>query len=386
MSLKASIYPFGNAFTRNPIFLSVETSSMATYAISGNNIKLFEGEGTGSFRVNISEVVETILSAPDISVDEKILIPVASSFANRREINVSVTNENGDRQSLSFTAWIGGISKRMFRNLHSGGTDIFASKFLNPECNFFFTTRSNNWKIALKETEIFPLMFIYQGAIEIKELITGQSISAETPLTAYMIGQPYALNIEAVRKKFLTGYNLLANLFDIYVDGKFSCRIGIEQSRITRERYLLKFLNSFGAYELFEMEGEAQTTPAISEEEDTIYNRYDEITDSFCSTRKRIEIQESVTIKTGFKRPEEIRFLLDVLSSDDVYLIGYGPDEIKVIPSAEEFTFRENPVSPQNVTLKLTFTEEESNPTPDITADGYKKPRVHSKQFSKQFN
>ena len=36
-ALKVNIYPTGNAFTRNPIFLSVSSSSMATYSIRMNN-------------------------------------------------------------------------------------------------------------------------------------------------------------------------------------------------------------------------------------------------------------------------------------------------------------------------------------------------------------
>ena len=63
--------------------------------------------------------------------------------------------------------------------------------------------------------------------------------------------------------------------------------------------------------------------------------RKDVITDDYYSDRIRTEIQEAVTVKTGFKRPQEIRFLLDLLSSDDVYLAGYGREEIKVIPSRQ---------------------------------------------------
>ncbi|MCS3335713.1 hypothetical protein NXU97_19775 [Bacteroides xylanisolvens] len=124
----------------------------------------------------------------------------------------------------------------------------------------------------------------------------------------------------------------------------------------------------------------------MDEDEDAVFRRYDEITDDYYSDRIRTEIQEVVTIKTGFKRPQEIRFLLDLLSSDNVYLSGYGQEEIKVIPSAEEFSYRVRPDAPQNVTLKLTFAEKESNWTGEITKSGYRKPRVHSKEFSKQFN
>lgn len=67
----------------------------------------------------------------------------------------------------------------------------------------------------------------------------------------------------------------------------------------------------------------------MDEDEDAVFRRYDEITDDYYSDRIRTEIQEAVTIKTGFKRPQEIRFLLDLLSSDDVYLAGYGREEIK---------------------------------------------------------
>lgn len=262
------------------------------------------------------------------------------------------------------------------------GTDIFSLKFLNESCNFFFTTRSNDWRIMMRETELYPLCFIYPGhELKITELLTGQSLTV--PGTA---GNFYALNLEAVRLKFFTDYGVLANLFDVYSGDTFALRIGIEQSPTVRERYRLRFLNSYGTYEVFSLEGEASVTPGMDEDEDAVFRRYDEITDDYYSDRIRTEIQEAVTIKTGFKHPQEIRFLLDLLSSDDVYLSGYGREEIKVIPSAEEFSYRVRPDAPQNVTLKLTFADKESNWTGEITESGYRKPRVHSKEFSKQFN
>ena len=58
----------------------------------------------------------------------------------------------------------------------------------------------------------------------------------------------------------------------------------------------------------------------------------------------------------------------------------------KIAYNAEGFSYRVRPDAPQNVTLKLTFAEKESNWTGEITESGYRKPRVHSKEFSKQFN
>ena len=379
-ALKVNIYPTGNAFTRNPIFLSVSSSSMATYSIRMNNEEVFKGNGIGEFRVNIAEIVETgITDARILSDNTEHLLAVSGLSA---EVTIHVVNEGEEEDNLSFTAWKGGISKKEFRRLRNMGTDIFSLKFLNESCNFFFTTRSNDWRITMRETELYPLCFIYPGhELKITELLTGQSLAV--PGTT---GSLYALNLEAVRLKFFTDYGVLANLFDVYSGDTFALRIGIEQSPTVREHYRLRFLNSYGTYEVFSLEGEAGVTPGMDEDEDAVFRRYDEITDDYYSDRIRTEIQEAVTIKTGFKRPQEIRFLLDLLSSDNVYLSGYGQEEIKVIPSAEEFSYRVRPDAPQNVTLKLTFAEKESNWTGEITESGYRKPGGHSKEFSKQFN
>lgn len=379
-ALKVNIYPTGNAFTRNPIFLSVSSYSMATYSIRMNNEEVFRGNGIGEFRVNIAEIVETGITDTQILPEGTNHIFAVSGLS--AEVTIRVVNEGEEECNLSFTAWKGGISKKEFKRLRNLGTDIFNLKFLNESCNFFFTTRSNDWRIIMRETELYPLCFIYpEHELKITELLTGQSILL--PGTA---GNLHALNLEAVRLDFFTSYGVLANLFDVYSGGTFACRIGIEQSPTVRERYRLRFLNSYGVYEVFSLEGDASVTPGMDEDDNAVFRRYDEITDDYYSDRIRTDIQTVVTIKTGFKRPQEIRFLLDLLSSDDVYLAGYGREEIKVIPSAEEFSYRVRPEAPQNVTLKLTFADKESNWTGEITESGYRKPRVHSKEFSKQFN
>lgn len=379
-ALKVNIYPTGNAFTRNPIFLSVLSYSMATYSIRMNNEEVFKGNGIGEFRVNIAEIVETGITGTQILPEGTNHIFAVSGLS--AEVTIRVVNEGEEECNLSFTAWKGGISKKEFKRLRNLGTDIFNLKFLNESCNFFFTTRSNDWRIIMRETELYPLCFIYpEHELKITELLTGRSIFL--PGTA---GNLHALNLEAVRLEFFTSYGVLANLFDVYSGGTFACRIGIEQSPTVRERYQLRFLNSYGVYEVFSLEGDASVTPGMDKDDNAVFRRYDEITDDYYSDRIRTDIQTVVTIKTGFKRPQEIRFLLDLLSSDDVYLAGYGREEIKVIPSAEEFSYRVHPETPQNVTLKLTFADKESNWTGEIAESGYRKPRVHSKEFSKQFN
>lgn len=381
-TLKVNIYPTGNAFTRNPIFLSVSSDSMVTYSIRINNKEIFKGNGTGRFRVNIAEIIETEIETAPVLQDNAELVTEISGLS--AEVAIQVENERGEEESLSFTAWIGGISKRNFKQLLTKGTDIFTLKFLNPYCNFFFTTRSGDWKITIRETELYPLLFIFPSSgeeVSITELIGGNKTILEG-----RPGKLYALNIAAIRRNLFFNNGILANCFDVHVGRTIACRIAIEQSRVAKERYLLRFLNSYGAYELLEIQGKASVGLQLPEEEGLNFRCYDEITDDFNLERKRPEIQDIITVNTGYRRPGEMPFLLDLLSSDDVTLLGYGEEEIKVIPSVEELSFMVHPEEPKNLALKLTFAEKESNRIPDITENGFSKPRVHSKQFSRQFN
>ena len=52
----------------------------------------------------------------------------------------------------------------------------------------------------------------------------------------------------------------------MYSGETFALRIGIEQSPTVRERYRLRFLNSYGVYEVFSLEGEASVTPGMDED------------------------------------------------------------------------------------------------------------------------
>ena len=78
---------------------------------------------------------------------------------------------------------------------------------------------------------------------------------------------------------------------------------------------------------------------------------------------------------------------MDMLGSDEVYLLDLTGLPVRVIPSAEEFVYKQRPEAPQSFTLTLELADSETNILQEII-DGSeaRKPRVFSKQFSKQFN
>ena len=88
MSLTASIDPTKNAFTGNPVYISVETTSMATYNIMyfvnfEAMRSIFTGNGNGSFKVNIAEVLETLfVDIPPLTDSSEMLISLTDKRFN----------------------------------------------------------------------------------------------------------------------------------------------------------------------------------------------------------------------------------------------------------------------------------------------------------------
>lgn len=285
---------------------------------------------------------------------------------------------------LGFLALPGGISKQNFRRM-GVGRDIFTERFCAAGTNCFLTTRTAGWRIFMKETELYPLYYINDGwddVLQFVEKATGLSWTIDL-----LDPGIYALDIEELRLHFFEEHEVLANNFDIYHRGKFACRLVIEQADPSRERYRLKFRNSLGVFEIIEITGEMSITPQWEDAEEAIFKRYDEATDDYISYRDRIGRKQKISVQTGIKRPDETRFLMDMLASDEVYLLDLTGLPVRVIPSAEEFIYMPRPESPQSFAIMLELADTETNILQEII-DGSeaRKPRVFSKQFSKQFN
>ena len=61
MSLTANIYPATMALTGNPIRLSVNTTSLATYVIKERDNTVYTGSGEGDFSVFIQDILAAIV-------------------------------------------------------------------------------------------------------------------------------------------------------------------------------------------------------------------------------------------------------------------------------------------------------------------------------------
>lgn len=388
----------GIAFSKNPILLRSSltvddynpiTGIPFTVYASGMNQR-YVGRYNQPFSVNISEIVD----AYAYTIGEPIMTYHINGVRevedpgtiSERKIYVDITEDNLDEWECLIIA--GGVSRQNYRRYARMKTDAFEARFLNNANNFFMTTRTAGWRIVMKETELYPLYFISLERflyMTVVERTTGKTLIQDGNFDSGI----FALDIDALRKQFFDEYGVLSNSFDIYKGdpSQYSCSIVIERSDPARERYRLKFRNSLGVFEIIELAGELAITPDYAAADEARFSRYDAETDDFTADRERITRPQSLTIETGVMRADTVRFLMDMIGSEEVYLLDLSELPVKVIPSIEELKYKPRPETPQKFTVKLQMAEDETNIMQDII-DGTegRKPRVFSKQFSKQFN
>lgn len=376
-------------FTRNPVAFRLDATELFRYSLvhSESDVE-YHGIATGPVDVNVSEVLEAMVSdIPDAGTSECVSkLCDVNSFKVTLEVHKDADKEADSvfpYLSRTFVAFKGGVSKRLFRELASSGSDIFKARFLKPAINFFMTVKGGARKIALKESELMPLIFLSPGeCIEIEELLQGHRLKYDL-----LSRSLYALNIESVRKEFFTTCGVLPNLFNVYVDGVFSVRIGIEETPVSKERHLFKFRNRFGVFEMIDLPGVAEVAPGLDEDEEKHFQSYDSIVDDFTDARSRPTFKPELQIAICLERPGMLVEFFEMLLSDEVYWRNRGGRFVRVIPSTTDLAYNLRADSPLNFSLKIKMNEGDSvwNDFSDseFTADGT---RLFSEQFDDKFN
>ena len=376
MSLTANIYPSTIALAGNPIKLTINSSSVVSYTIRQADRTIFSGSGEGEFSVFLQDIFSGILS-PKHLLNESTDILLADS-TSATDIAISVQNTQGETKTLSLKAVIGGISKRLLRRLLDENSNIFTWKLLNSSVNFFKTTRTNGRIITIRETELLPIPFLYpDGALKIV------AAGIETSLSG-TAGQPVALNLYRLRQKLFQTNQKLASVFDIYSGSTKSCTIVITPGTVSRERYLLEFLNSYGAYERIEVTGIGNIESEI--ESDSTYQIYDESIDDYIEARERQSARDKLQVESGYRNTEELVHLMDMLASDDIKILGLSGRNIRVNAVADNLTHAIRSTVPESIKMTLHFVDSDVRYTGSLSEDEIGNPRIHTEQFTPQFN
>lgn len=344
MSLAVNLTPSGRALVGNPIKLAIATDGMATYTVTVGGEDVYTGSGFGSFYVFLSDLILPYLAAQLCSNDDQnMVIPITGQTKN---VAVTVSDDDGNGPvQRSLTVYYGGISKRAFRAL--GSTSIFTARFLHY-VNFFFTSRGTSSLIRMKESEIAPLPMIVLPGIQLKCGTDTYTSDAATYTFA-------ALNLARARAYWLTQFGYMPDHFDVYAYGSFACTIQFDKSPMSKDRYLVRFLDSLGCYCLVEFRGSARQ--GMDAEEDAIFQRYDDATDSYSEGRNRVEARHVVTMSTGYQTEDELLFLQELLRSEDVTLLSFRGADRKVTATCDDFEVALASFTPGSLDFVFRFVD-----------------------------
>ena len=383
------------AFTGNPIILSDPEYEIdwgdddpGRFTVSYGGQQIFEGRMDAKLprRVNVAEIADSVVDPIPEAEGGRTFMPICLEGQQelfKRRLYAEFTL-NGSESEFDCYVLPGGVSKQNFRTYLRHGEDSFSARFLNPKGNFFLTTRTSGWCIVMKETEICPLYFVSSGhaRIEVRSLPAGEMF----PLGDVDLGI-YALDLAAIRLAMFWDQGVIPGALDLYRDGELACRIVFERTAPAKEHYRVKFRNSLGVFDIIDVVGHARISAVSGSDDSENINRYDSEMDDFTHVRFREDSTQTVSIDSLCSKNHELTLLLDMLGSDEVYLLDVAGAPLAVIPTVEELTRELLMESPVNYTLTLEVVEPEMFVGDNISdADSHGRPRIFSDEFSKQFN
>lgn len=379
--MTAEILPSGMAMIGNPILVKVTASGekYVQVCVKHDNKEIFSTSGipdtNGNIEFRIDEVLKMLLTSRIVeSADLLVALPEMTT-----NYSVIVRGQSGTTVTLSGECFTGGASKSELRKFVDVNI-LETFKILNRNGNFFLTTRTQSDLIPMRESEIYPLYFIHPDGIIHVEDSSGNAIT----LPIGTARKPYALNLPVIRKQFLEA-GTLSNYFRIFVDDICACRVVLIPAVDADDRYLVQFKNSYGAYERIEIMG----TPTLESKYDNTnaqYTGYDEDIHDFSSSTKKVKATKVIKVHTGYKTPEEINFINDLLSSDDVQLLTMNADVFKVLVSAQKVEQKLlQSVAPDSIQLNIQFVDSESYNIPGMIGNVLAN-RIFSIHFDQTFN
>ena len=379
------------AFARNPIVLEGSWPDEANdpeggwFTVSADGKEVYTGRFFPPMRLDISEIVDAFTPyypEPDPDNPEPVAVVIDSSTDHSGTCFSIEAEYDSFPDSFAFQSFPGGVSRQNFARYLQTGSDPFLIRFLNPKGNFFLTTRNPGWLLRIRETELQPLYFIeeQQTEISIKERLTGKLY--EPQLTHSGI---YTLDPEKLRHYFFSNYGILPNSFDIYRDRVHSCRLVIERTDPARDRIKVRFRNSFCVFEMLDIPMSPRCKTGYDSGEDAEFYRLD-AAGYFSRERERQSRTLTMSVKTAPVRRDEVPLLMDMIGSEEVYLIGAAPAPLKALPELEGIEYTGHPEAPEIFALRFKAVSDEENIMEDIDDGMEYHSRIFSRHFSKEFN
>lgn len=307
----------------------------------------------GQYKVKFDISDYLIAEKRDLYVPQEEIISPLHGFTLSYQVKI------GSDYSFEGIAFKGGITKSDFKTLADNGFDIFSYRLASYFNQFLFTTRTHSNEIRIRETELYPFVFINP---ELDFVFKSESENTLT-VTSSTSEKVCVLNFQAVREKFQELYNENPKYIEVLVAGDVSCKMVIEPGAISEEIYLIRFLNSLGAYECIEIVGRLMHTPEFGDENKySVLNEYD----FFEDRRNRVSSRRTMKVETGYKQRRELPFILDMIKSDEIYFIYPDGSSFRCNVSAEDPKFYHRMTIPTSISLLISEIVDEEFMSPKL--------------------
>jgi len=348
-------YPGNYSFTGNPVIfeLSSDSDEPVNVEISFNGYTQLATYypfqlSENSYKISM-DLSDYLNFDNKIEISGNQIISAISGFALPYQVKI------GSNYTFNGFALRGGISNQAFRKLDENGYSIFTYRLASSYEQFLFTTRTNGKEIKLKETELYPFIFRHPGLPVIFRSESGDEVT--TPAQA--AGTFCAMNIQSVLEQMPAGTRRI----EVCPNGEYAFHFTILPGKLSEERYLLKFRNSLGAFEILEVTGKAMHAPEFSEE-----NLWETLADLYFyeERRSRVKSKGIIEVETGYKERLEFPFILDLIQSDEIYFIYPDGDSFRCHLTADSAQYRHLMTEPTSVELKIRPVVEEEFVTPKI--------------------
>lgn len=309
-------------------------------------------------QVDLSDVLKSFFDDGLPIYGETIAIAEYPDFIRKCTVTI-------DNKSYELNAIDGGVSDDALIELDETGDNMFSYRLLNAERSLLFTTRTNSPTISLRESELFPFVFLHPGKAITFLSSSGNAIAEK----ALPTGTPCLMDLAYVRQTFFAIYDELPDYLEIQVDGADSTYVNITESTYSENMLWLVFKNSLGGYESIEITGKTTCTPELGES-----NSYQKYGDSgiFTRGRSRLTKQDIITVNSGYKNQHELDHMMDMLTTDKAYLVYPNKRIIEVIPVAENPKYDTRITTPTSIEFKLekVTTNKFHSPAIDLARPG----------------
>lgn len=283
------------------------------------------------------------------------VVSILSDFSLPYQVKI------GEDYIFNGTAFKGGIDNGTLAVLAKMEVDIFSFRLTEYSEQFLFTTRTHSNIIKVRETELYPFVFIHPGVDIVIKSESGNAITS----AALAKDSICVLDIAAVRENFHEEYEELPNKIDIWISDTNAFSIQIVPKQVSEERYFIRFKNSLNAFEVVEVVGTAKHEPNISEP--TIYQSLTEH-GFYSDRRERLTIQDVLKVESGYKTKDEILFLRDLICSEETYFIYPDGFSFRCNVSVDKLAYLEKRVTPESVALIVTNENDSRYISPDFSA------------------